>query len=81
MQRLYGKKKRNREKNLLSNYPKLLIIQVYVYLTTPGIHINCDVELWPEVLEGKINSRDSFFEEQILCMLRRYCSPSSVMVR
>lgn len=51
-----------------------------VYLTTPGIQINCDVELKLEVLEGEINGRDNFSEEQILRMLRRNWSLSSVIV-
>ena len=46
-----------------------------VYLTTPGIQINCDVELKLQVFEGKINSRDDFFEQQMLHMLRRNCDP------
>lgn len=49
-----------------------------VYLTTPGIQINRDVELKLEVFEGKINSRDDFFEQQILYMLRGNCDPDIV---
>lgn len=49
-----------------------------VYLTTPGIQINCDVEPQLEVFEGKINSRDDFFEQQILYMLRENCDPDIV---
>lgn len=51
-----------------------------VYLITPGTQINCDMELKLEVLKGKINGRDGFFEEQILGILRRNCSQSSVVV-
>lgn len=49
-----------------------------VYLTTPGIQINRDVELQLEVFEGKINSRDDFFEQQILHMLRGNYDPDIV---
>lgn len=67
-----------KEENSLSNNLQLLIIQMSVYLTTPGIQINCDVELQLEVIEGKINSRDDFFEQQILYMLRENCDPDIV---
>ena len=72
--------KRKREKDPLSNNLQLLVIQMSVYPTTPGIQINRDVEPKLEVLEGKINGRDNFSEEQILCKLRRNWSPSSVIV-
>ena len=67
-----------KEENSLSNNLQLLIIQMSVYLTTPGIQINRDVELQLEVIEGKINSRDDFFEQQILYMLRENCDPNIV---
>lgn len=67
-----------KEENSLSNNLQLLIIQMSVYLTTPGIQINRDVELQLEVIEGKINSRDDFFEQQILYMLRENCDPDIV---
>lgn len=74
---LKGKRER---KNSLSNNLQLLIIQMSVYLITPGIQVNSDMEMKLEVLKGKINGRDSFFEEQIWGILRRNCSQSSVVV-
>lgn len=52
-----------KRENLLSNSLQLLVIQMSVYLTTPGMQINRDVALKLEVLEGKINGKDNVFEE------------------
>lgn len=34
-----------------------------VYLATPGMPVNCDMELKPKELEEKINGKNKFFEK------------------